>query len=60
MCGYTKETENEHIGLATLLFLAHSTVCLLNYNLPSKIQLKWVPPSHIVFSLFMETVGDMG
>lgn len=60
MCEYAKETKNEHIGLAPLLFLAHSTVCLLSYNLPSRTQLMWVPPSHIIFSLFMETAGDVG
>lgn len=59
-CEYAEETKNEHAGLAPLLLLAHSTVCLLNYNLPSRIQLMWVPPSHIIFSLFMQTAGDMG
>lgn len=59
-CQYASENKKKHIGLAPLLFLADSTVCLLNYNLSSRIQLIWVPPSHIIFSLFMETVRDMG
>lgn len=59
-CEYAKEAKNDHTGLALLLFLASRTVCLLNYNLPSRIQLMRVPPSHIISSLFMETARDMG
>lgn len=59
-CEYAKEAKNGPARLALLLFLAPRTVCLLNYNLPSRIQLMRVPPSHIMSSLFMETARDMG
>lgn len=59
-CEYAKEAKNDHTGLALLLFPAPRTVCLLNYNLPSRIQLMWVPPSHTISSLFMETARDSG